>query len=114
MARRHCEDDGKYVDQRSEKQRRVETWCGGPYPGVDGRSLKIKSSMNVNRFSSDGRLCLAEQTACSGRGASHPASTGRRHVLQPRQIAKNVYNDENNYINNGTDHYICKADFTNH
>ncbi|GFR57521.1 hypothetical protein ElyMa_001746000 [Elysia marginata] len=42
MARRHCEDDGKYVDQRSEKQRRVETWCGGPYPAVDGRSLKIK------------------------------------------------------------------------
>ncbi|GFS26842.1 endonuclease-reverse transcriptase [Elysia marginata] len=42
MARRHCEDDGKYVDQRSERQRRVETWCGGPYPAVDGRSLKIK------------------------------------------------------------------------
>ncbi|GFR62905.1 hypothetical protein ElyMa_001881900 [Elysia marginata] len=44
MARRHCEDDGKYVDQRSERQRRVETWCGGPYPAVDGRSLNHQSS----------------------------------------------------------------------
>ncbi|GFR94120.1 hypothetical protein ElyMa_004394300 [Elysia marginata] len=50
MARRHCEDDGKYVDQRSERQRRVETWCGGSYPAVDGRSLKIKSKSKSNQL----------------------------------------------------------------
>ncbi|GFR84659.1 histone-lysine N-methyltransferase SETMAR [Elysia marginata] len=47
MARRHCEDDGKYVDQRSERQRRVEMWCGGPYPAVDGRSLNQSINQSI-------------------------------------------------------------------
>ncbi|GFR96839.1 endonuclease-reverse transcriptase [Elysia marginata] len=47
IARRHREDDGKYVDQSSERQRRVETWCGGLYAAVDGRSLNQSINHHV-------------------------------------------------------------------
>ncbi|GFS14726.1 endonuclease-reverse transcriptase [Elysia marginata] len=40
---------GNTWTREAGRQRRVETWCGGPYPAVDGRSLKIKIKSKINR-----------------------------------------------------------------